>query len=405
MATTYIPLATQTLSSAATSVTFSSIPNTYTDLVIVHSGYSSTLFGSNLNFNGDTATNYSQTGINGNGTSATSYRDSNNTKVNAVGLFNTTGDMGANITHIMNYSNSTTYKTVLSRMGSSGWGTRANVSIWRSTAAINSITITSSSADTYSAGSTFSLYGVAAANVGAKATGGDVIATDGTYWYHAFLASGTFTPSSALSCDVLAIAGGGGGSSSNYYAGGGAGGVAYTTANSFSTAQTVTIGGGGATSTNGTNTTIGALTAAVGGGRGGVEFGTGGNGGSGGGGGGGSSGSGSYAGGTATSGQGNNGGSGTTGFAQGGGGGGAGAAGTAGNSAAPNGGVGTTTYSSWGTVTGTGVLVSSTRYFAGGGSSGGGGTVTGGGPQANSGNGGNWNQSGSSGLVIVRYPI
>jgi hypothetical protein len=46
--------------------------------------------------------------------------------------------------------------------------------------------------------STFYLYGVAALGttpaIVPYATGGDTIMTDGTYWYHTFVSSGTFTP-------------------------------------------------------------------------------------------------------------------------------------------------------------------------------------------------------------------
>lgn len=438
---TYVALGSVTLSSSQTQVTFSNIPQIYTDLIVVHSGYASTLFGSNFQFNGDGKTNYSQVGMNGNGTSATSYVDNNNTKINAVGLFNTTGDMGANVTYIMNYSNSTTFKTVLGRMGSAGWGTRANVSTWRKTAAINSITISSFSADTYSAGATFSLYGVGANEL--KATGGDIIQTDGTYWYHAFKSSGTFTPLSTLSCDVLVVGGGGGGGA-QVGGGGGAGGVFYATSQSISAAQTITIGAGGAGGTvsvsqgsNGTNSTFGSLTAALGGGGGGsLLSGTGVNGLSGGsGGGGGTSGTANGTGGSST--QTGTGGTGY-GFAggngihpSGGGGGGAGAVGVNSATGATGGagGAGLNTWSTWLNTTGTGVE----GIIAGGGGGGSNGAVlapggTGGGgaggasnyarPAAglpNTGGGGGGTRDlpdngeagarGGSGLVIVRYAV
>jgi hypothetical protein len=62
----------------------------------------------------------------------------------------------------MNYSNSTTYKTILSRGNVTGTGIDLNVSLWRSTAAITNITVTSFTS-TYTAGSTFTLYGIKAA--------------------------------------------------------------------------------------------------------------------------------------------------------------------------------------------------------------------------------------------------
>ena len=77
MTATYEKIATNTLSSAAISLTFSSIPATYTDLVLITSSQhaasdaSSRLY---LNFNSDTATNYSYTQIRGSGTAAFSSR-------------------------------------------------------------------------------------------------------------------------------------------------------------------------------------------------------------------------------------------------------------------------------------------------------------------------------------------
>jgi hypothetical protein len=434
---TYNAIGTVTLSSAQTQVTFSNIPQIYTDLVVVHSGYGSTLFGSNFNFNGDTLAIYSQTGINGNGTSATSYRDLNNTKVNAVGLFNTTGDMGANVTHIMNYSNSTTFKTVLSRMGSAGWGTRASVSLWRSTAAINSITITSSSTDTYSAGATFSLYGVGANTL--KASGGDTIVTDGTYWYHAFKSSGTFTPNSALSCDVLVVGGGAGGGKDSA-GGGGAGGVFYATTQSISTAQAVVVGAGGAGATsvsaaggNGSNSTFGSLTAGVGGGGGSTVLGA--PGGSGGGTGrdigSGTAGGASTQTGTGGTGYGNAGGANIYSGGGGGGGGGSSGAGSAAlnTSVGGAGGAGNGTWAVWLNTTSTGVGGyiaggggggSNQVYPAGVGGTGGGGSggsgalnpgtsgfvnTGSGGGGSSGGSGGVTAGAGGSGLVIVRYAV
>jgi hypothetical protein len=78
---TYTPIATQTLGSAAASVTFSSIPQGYTDLILVCSPVSTT--GSNtfmwIRYNSDTGSNYSLTSMRGNGSTATSFRLSNQT--------------------------------------------------------------------------------------------------------------------------------------------------------------------------------------------------------------------------------------------------------------------------------------------------------------------------------------
>ena len=166
MAITYEPIATTTLGSAAASVTFSSISGAFTDLVLV-----SNLAITNANtanvvyrFNSDTGSNYSDTRLYGNGTTATSNRSSASfTYANAIAY--PSGTLGQNIyiTHIMNYSNSTTYKTLLSRANRAATGTDAIVGLWRNTAAITSITILLDPSDTYTSGSTFTLYGIKSA--------------------------------------------------------------------------------------------------------------------------------------------------------------------------------------------------------------------------------------------------
>jgi hypothetical protein len=100
--------------------------------------------------------------------------------------------------------------------------------------------------------STFYLYGVSKLGttpaIVPYATGGDTIMTDGTYWYHAFTSSGTFTPTKGLSCDVLVVAGGGAGGAELIGGGGGAGGRYCISAQSLAsgTGYTVTVGAGGA---------------------------------------------------------------------------------------------------------------------------------------------------------------
>jgi len=168
MAKTYEPIATQTLGSAAASVTFSSIPSTYTDLVLVIAGTVS-VNGESIvaQYNGDTATNYSYTFLYGNGTSALSSRQSTKTAVGVswnVG-FSSTEQCNATM-QIQNYSNATTYKTSLTRgnntSGSSLPGTEASVGLWRSTAAITSLLIKPGSGN-LSTGFTLTLYGIKAA--------------------------------------------------------------------------------------------------------------------------------------------------------------------------------------------------------------------------------------------------
>lgn len=162
MPKTYEPIATNTLSSATPSVTFSSIPQTYTDLVcVVSAKAATTAYDLYLQFNGDTGNNYSWTALSGTGTSAVSTRNSNGPAIQMdnYGSVRTT-DFNTNISHIMNYSNSTTYKTVLARAGAAASGVDVNVGLWRNTAAITSMTLYINS---FAVGSTFTLYGVKSA--------------------------------------------------------------------------------------------------------------------------------------------------------------------------------------------------------------------------------------------------
>lgn len=169
---TYVPIATQTLGSAAASVTFSSIPTTYTDLVLVCS-YAVTTAGNSVlmqvgNGSADTGSNYSDTVVYGNGTSALSQRTSSNTKFYLIEAGNVGLTVGntTTIANLMNYSNTSTYKTVLFRGNSSAATTfpavEAQATLWRSTSAINFIYLFSSGGNIAS-GSTFSLYGISAA--------------------------------------------------------------------------------------------------------------------------------------------------------------------------------------------------------------------------------------------------
>ena len=162
---TYTPIATTTLGSAVTSYTFSSIPSTYTDLVLIISAAASSGLDLAIRYNGDSGSNYSETILTGNGTSASSTRETSQTRglLDYNGIPSSTLGNNVTIVNIMNYANTTTYKTALSRANNAGSGTDANVILWRSTSAINSVTVLSSNVNNISSGSTFTLYGIAAA--------------------------------------------------------------------------------------------------------------------------------------------------------------------------------------------------------------------------------------------------
>ena len=161
---TYSTIATTTLASAAASYTFSSIPTTYTDLILVLNGSFDTF--NNVRFqvgNGsvDTGSNYSATRLLGDGSAASSDRISNTTGGYIITI-NTNQVMG--LVHFQNYSNTTTYKTMLARGGAPGTSdyVSANVNLWRSTSAINTIKIYPNSGN-MNTGMTLTLYGIAAA--------------------------------------------------------------------------------------------------------------------------------------------------------------------------------------------------------------------------------------------------
>jgi hypothetical protein len=154
---TYEPIATQTLTSSA-GVTFSGIPQTYTDLILIANGSESAGSYFKLNFNGDTTSNYSRTIVRGTGTATLSARTTNEPAMYPDFDANTTA-----IINIMNYSNATTFKTVLWRVGCPGVLVGLQANLWRKTPeAITSIQITSSAGAGTITG-TFTLYGIKAA--------------------------------------------------------------------------------------------------------------------------------------------------------------------------------------------------------------------------------------------------
>ena len=434
---TYVALDETTVGTAVPSVTFTGISGAYTDLVIVAAPVMGTdAQNLKLQFNGDTTTNYSATFLEGDGSSASSGRNSTTSSINtgnSIALGNTQNTV---IWNVQNYANTTTFKTVLIRMNShsaSYAGTGAIVGLWRKTPeAITSLTLTAASGN-IAVGSTFSLYGIAAEGQG-YATGG-YVTSDSQYYYHTFAASGTFTPTQSITADCLVIGGGGGAGSG----GGGAGGaLAFASQSLTATGYTVTVGAGGAggnggspsnNGTNGVDSQFAALTLVEGGGGGGgTEQTAGSDGGSGGGGG--ASGVTTRTGGTGS--QGGNGGS-NGGFIAsiypaGGGGGKGGNGGNATSASAPGtGGIGVSTITNWGSLsdmfsaTGLGVggtiaggggggayaIGGTTSTASGGGGAGGNGVVGTNGTANTGGGAGGGNAaveaSGGSGVIVVRY--
>ena len=256
---TYVALDKVTVSgSSTTSINFNSISSSYTDLVVVCSAANTTTSTNMLiRFNSDSSSLYSQTTISGTGSAAGSNRYSNQSAIYVIERHEMTSaanSYSTSIINIQNYSNTNIFKSVLSRSGtvnSSAAGTDQTVSLWRSTSAITSVTLLVN-AGAFAAGSTFSLYGIAAGfgDSTPKAVGG-VVTEDSSYYYHTFLGSSTFTPLQTLTVDYLVVAGGGGGNSDmaggGHGGGGGAGGYRYFTSQSLTsgTKYLALVGGGG----------------------------------------------------------------------------------------------------------------------------------------------------------------
>lgn len=159
MPKTYEPIATTNGTGSSGVITFSSIAGTYTDLILVAvSANTSAATNMTIQVNGDTGTNYSRTVLNGSGTSATSNRNSNETRI-YFGDVGNTSVLSVNTIHFMNYSNTTTNKTIFGRYGEGDIQTGAVVGLWRSTSAITSITVNSAT-NNFTTASTFTLYGI-----------------------------------------------------------------------------------------------------------------------------------------------------------------------------------------------------------------------------------------------------
>lgn len=162
MASTYTPIATQTLGSTSTIITFSSIPSTYTDLVLVVACLDSGAGRTRLRLNGDSGTNYSRINLIGNGTSAASYTGTSEAQFDlsiAAGTSSTSPT--AQIISINNYANTTTNKTILSRYNLASGATEVMSGLYRSTSAITSVSYFTQG--TMQIGTTATLYGIKAA--------------------------------------------------------------------------------------------------------------------------------------------------------------------------------------------------------------------------------------------------
>jgi len=432
----YVLLQRTELNETAASVTFANIPQSgYTDLKVVVSARtsrSSVDDGLIMRFNDEAnQTNISGREIYGTGSSALSATTNESGYINGN---TSTANTFSNIEIYIPNAFGSTAKSYsvggVQENNAIAALTNLRAMLWNQTASINKLTFLSSTSSNFLANSTFSLYGIAAVGatplIAPKASGGN-IQTDGTYWYHTFLSTGAFVPTTDITCDILQIGSGGGGGS-NRGGGGGAGGLRAFTSQSLSVGTYVAAigaGGTGGGGTSGNASQFHNFTVSPGGGRGGNSQGAGLSGASGGGGGNELQTNATPAGGSAT--LGNAGGTcdPSNKLTTAGGGGGFGSAGGNGSgNTGGNGGAGVNTYSAWATATSSGV----SGFYAGGGggygssgsgSGGSGGGGTGGSGNSNNGSSGIANTgsgggatsdtgvayNGGSGIVIIRYTV
>jgi hypothetical protein len=458
---TYDTIASFVLTQGLQSVAFSNLPQNYQTLILTINGkYTNSsqsycrFYVNGLKFGQYQVNSYALARLLPN--SGTPVVDFSSQSSTWHGYTNITPDAGTislstEMTAI-NYNNYNGNKAFIfdSRMNSSigGYG-GIGISTIQSQMVVDSFELRFDSG-TFAVGTSFALYGLSTHQI--KATGGDVIATDGNYWYHTFKSSGTFTPVASMTADILVVGGGAGGGAGKG-AGGGGGGVCYLTGGSLTagTSYTAIVGAGNAGGNlsgapigiNGSNSTFFGITA-NGGGGGGSDYISTKNGNAGGSGGGatrdgtvGAANQGTSGGATGYGNAGGAGSQGTNGIYGGGGGGGAGAAGgsptTSGTRIAGAGGAGKNTWSGWldygqvgndgyiaggggGSSYGSGVAIEGGNGGAGGGGDGATydtvvnsseglpgvvNTGGGGGGGSDGGRGG----AGGSGVVIVRYTV
>lgn len=161
MPATYEPIASTTVATASNTVTFSSIPSTYTDLILVWNGTTTVSQNVSLQFNSDAGSNYSVTRMRGTGSAAESSRWSNITLM--FGPNPDTSNPSTVIWNVMNYSNATTNKTAIAKGGGAGGEAGAYVGLWRSTNAINALTVIIGGSANMNIGTILTLYGIKAA--------------------------------------------------------------------------------------------------------------------------------------------------------------------------------------------------------------------------------------------------
>jgi hypothetical protein len=165
----YASIATFTLGSAQSSVTFSSIPSTYTHLQLRILSQRTDANGDGLliQFNSDTGNNYGSHYFNGNGASVGA--GTLNTGVWATGCYTgfssgtSASAFAGTVCDILDYTNTSKYTSTRALSGwsniSNSEGVGISSGLWRSTSAVTSIKIIDPSTN-LNTNSSYALYGI-----------------------------------------------------------------------------------------------------------------------------------------------------------------------------------------------------------------------------------------------------
>jgi hypothetical protein len=249
----------------ATSIDFTSIPSTFTDLYIIaatRTNGGATIRSMNMRLN-DSTSSYTERMIDSNGSNVTAASTSgslinwllqNDTNSTA----NTFSNVGILIPNYAASINKSAFIMSSTENNATEANNRATVAQWANTAAVTKVSLLAESGTSFLQNSTATLYGISNSSdtmPTVKATGGTIFKT-AQYVYHVFTGSGTFTPNGSLTADLLLIGGGGGGGGMYYGSaaygggGGGAGTITYNSGMTINYPATIVIGSGGASDFN-----------------------------------------------------------------------------------------------------------------------------------------------------------
>jgi hypothetical protein len=152
-------------SAGASTVSFSSIPSTYTHLQVRFMNFGQSSTAQYFRLNGDTGSNYARHLLAGSGSSTAAYAGSSQTELWPISGINTSSFPAVGIIDILDYKNTSKYKTTrtLGGIDNNGGATNNEIALssglWMNTNAVTSITFFPLSGN-FTQYSQFALYGI-----------------------------------------------------------------------------------------------------------------------------------------------------------------------------------------------------------------------------------------------------